>query len=114
MNEKNKAQKLPLRVRLWVLCHSMRLKLLNIKEMDKRPRQVRRWLRKQPYWGSFRKFVWMEEDRSLRDKLEVLLGYAGPTTFIDAFDWGSTLQGFNEWKAIHDSFLDWYYNSNNI
>lgn len=84
----------------------------------KTPRQVRRWLRRQPWYKDFRKFVMLEEDRKLRDKLLVLAGYYGMTTLIEAFDWSATLQGYNEWAARSRALCGWYldfnYNSTNV
>lgn len=73
-------------------------------------REVRRWLRRQPFYKSFRTLVFMEEDRTLRDKLLVLWGYWGDRTIIEAFNWSLTVQGVHEWWKINRVFMEWYYN----
>lgn len=76
--------------------------------LAKRPGQVRRWLRSQPWYGSFRKLVFMEDDRTLQDKLKIIMGYGGISTIVDAFDWNLTVQGYSEWAAINRVFTQWY------
>lgn len=74
----------------------------------KSARQVRRWLRSQPWYGSFRKLVFMEEDRTFQDKLGILMGDRGVATIVEAFDWNLTVQGYAEWAAINRVFSEWY------
>lgn len=74
----------------------------------KTPRQVRQWIKRQAWYSSFRMMVWMEEDRTLRDRLRTLGGYDGAMTITDAFDWGKTVQGFRHWSVVNDVFKEWF------
>lgn len=78
--------------------------------LPKTARQVRRYLRRQPWYDSFRRLVWMEENRSIRDRIRTLRGRDGGYTIIGAFDWTSSVQGFNGWSEVSNEFDKWYFN----
>ena len=74
----------------------------------KTPKQVRRWMRRQTWWRSFRTLAWMEENRSLRDKLRTLTGHGGLHTVAEAFNGFETLQGGAFWADVSAEFMCWY------
>lgn len=74
----------------------------------KTPRQVRQYIRRQAWYRSFKQLVWMEEDRTLRDKLRTLLGLNGVCTLVWAFDWSRTVQMYSGWWAANEAFTAWY------
>ena len=74
----------------------------------KTPRQVRQYLRRQDWYGSFKSLVMMERDRPLWRRLRRLLGFDGAMTVEGAFDWDKTFQGYTRWSIINEHFLVWY------
>lgn len=75
----------------------------------KTPRQVREYLRKQAWYGSFKDLVIMEWNRPLWKRLRTLWGFDGVFTIQDAFDFDKTVQGRKHWEIINECFTAWYY-----
>ena len=78
----------------------------------KTSKQIRRYIRRQPWYSNFLTFVMMEEEATLHDKLFILLGREGEATVARAFDWGHTVQGYSYWAFVSAEFIRWYRNEN--
>lgn len=76
----------------------------------KSPREIRRYIRRQAWYESFRQLVWMNEKKTFREKLRTLWGYEGSKTIVCAFDWSRTVMLYREWKSINEAFNAWYVN----
>ena len=74
----------------------------------KTPRQVRQWIRLQPWYYSFKELVMMEWGKPLWKRLRTLWGFDGAITIVDAFDWDKTVQGRKHWEIINECFTAWY------
>ena len=74
----------------------------------KTPRQVRQWIRLQPWYYSFKELVMMDWDRPIWERLMTLWGFDGAATIINAFDWDKTAQGHTHWQIVDESFTAWY------
>lgn len=70
-------------------------------------RQIRRYLRRQPWYHSFRMLVAMN-GRPWREKVRILLGYYGTATILEAFDWEDSVQGMHFWGQAYVDFTRWY------
>ena len=74
----------------------------------KEAQRVRRYLRRQLWWKSFRNLVWTER-MPLRARIRILSGFEGGLTIEDAFKWSDTLQGEGFWSENNKAFCKWYY-----
>ena len=74
----------------------------------KTPRQVRRYLRRQAWYGSFRDLVLTEWKKPLRQRLRTLWGFEGALTVEGAFDWDKTVQGYTHWSIVNECFVAWF------
>ena len=74
----------------------------------KTPRQVRQWIRLQPWYYSFKELVMKEWDRPILERLMTLWGFDGAATITNAFDWDKTFQGHKHWQIVDDCFTAWY------
>ena len=77
----------------------------------KSPRQIRRYMRRQPWWRSFCRLTWMEQGHTIRECMKVLYGFEGVNTITHAFEWHSTVQGAFYWETIDKDFRKWYMNT---
>ena len=75
---------------------------------EKTPRQVRRYIRRQDWYRSFRDLVMMERDRPLWRRLRRLWGFEGALTVEGAFDWDKTVQGYTHWSIVNECFVAWF------
>lgn len=72
----------------------------------KTPKQIRRYLRKQPWYEAWLKFTWMQQP--LKEFLLFALGYKDTST-IQGFSWQGTVQGGSFWNEVDNKFKTWYY-----
>jgi len=72
----------------------------------KTPKQIRRYLRKQPWYKAWLKFTWMSQP--LKDFIRFARGKAGVDT-LQGFSWHNTVQGNSFWARASANFSEWYH-----
>lgn len=73
-------------------------------------KQVRKYLREQPWFEKFRANVLKHNAGLGRLFIDSILnGYGYDDTIINAFDWPLTEEGVEYWRAIDKEFRSWYY-----
>ncbi len=80
----------------------------NCYKNTKSPRQIRRYIRRQAWYYSFKELVMMEWDRPIWERLMTLWGFDGAATIINAFDWDNTVQGRKHWEIVNECFTEWF------
>ena len=75
---------------------------------EKTPRQVRKYIRRQAWYASFKDLVTMDWDRPLWKRLRTLWGFEYAMTIAGAFDWDKTVQGRKHWQIINETFTAWF------
>lgn len=84
----------------------------NCYKNTKSPRQIRRYIRRQAWYYSFKELVMMEWDRPLWKRLRTLWGFDGKKTIVNAFDWAENFYGHIHWSIVNECFEAWYDDKN--
>ncbi len=72
----------------------------------KTSKQVRQYLRKQPWYKYWRKFTYSQN--TLLDFFIFMLGDSGPYSLM-GFNWRNTIQGYKFWEEADKQLRAWYY-----
>lgn len=86
----------------------MRLLGMMTKTMSPKPHDIRRWLRRQPWYRDFVGHVRWNDRVTLRHKLRILSGRKGEATMTEAFDFGITVEGARKWRERNEQFINWF------
>ena len=71
-------------------------------------KEIRRWLERRKWYGSFRTQVWKActGDRIFSE--QVLSGEFGRDTISSGFNWWQSDEGAEFWSRVNDKFREWY------
>ena len=76
--------------------------------MEKTAKQVRRYIRRQTWFQSFRRHVLHNSQRNMVAKIKTLAGLDYEFS-LDTFCWIMSVEGFSYWYHAKKQFLKWYY-----
>lgn len=79
----------------------------------KTPEQIKKWLEDKPWYRKYKAHVLGKLCHSHKTKDEILSGMKGDMTFLLAFSWKESDEGFNFWNDINNQFQKWLHDDEN-
>lgn len=74
---------------------------------SKTPRQIKKWLKKQPWYN---RFVYNMDNSRNSSYDHILSGNEGAFTIRISFIWKNSPEGHDFWENIDNQFIQWYNN----
>lgn len=79
----------------------------------KTPEQIKEWLEDKPWYSKYKAHVLEKLCYSHKTKDEILSRMKGKMTFLFAFSWKESDEGFDFWHDINNQFQKWLHDDEN-